>query len=158
MCKNTLCVILHNITFRVQNYILCVKVYTVCKNIHCVKVYTVCKIIHCVQNYTLCVKLHTVCSTTHFVQNYTIFKRKHFVQYQIGFFPLYFGKFYTRLNFFTQPSVVMVVTNMRCVIWPRTTDNSCRNNVIEHLNIEIHFTLVKQMLSTAVTPYDLFHY
>ena len=54
------------------NYILCVKLHTVCKIYTlCVILYTVCKITHCVQNYTLC-KLHTVCKITHSMCNYTL--------------------------------------------------------------------------------------
>ena len=49
----------------------------------------------------MCVKLHTFCETTHFVQ------------YQSSFFHVSIGKFYTWLNIFTQPAVVMVVTNMK---------------------------------------------
>ena len=49
----------------------------------------------------MCVKLHTFCKTSHFVQ------------YQSSFFHVSIGKFYTWLNFFTQPAVVMVVTSMK---------------------------------------------
>ena len=52
----------------------------------------------------MCVKLHTFCKTSHFVQ------------YQSSFFHVSIGKFYTWLNFFTQPAVVMVVTSMKYVI------------------------------------------
>ena len=68
-----------------------------------------CKITHCV-------KLHSVCKSTHFriCVNYTLFcKTAHFVQYQSSFFHVSIQKFYTWLIFFTQPAVVMVVTNMK---------------------------------------------
>ena len=52
-----------------------------------------CLELHFVCTTTLCVKLDTFCKTTHFV--------------------CVIGKFYTWLNFFTQPAVVMVVTNMK---------------------------------------------
>ena len=47
--------------------------------------------------------------TTHFRSC----KTAHFVQYQSSFFHVSIGKFYTWLNIFTQPAVVMVVTNMK---------------------------------------------
>ena len=59
--------------------------------------YIVFKIIHCEWKYTHFVKLHILC-----------------LQYQSSFFRVPIGKFYTWLNFFTQPAVVMVVTNMKC--------------------------------------------
>ena len=68
-----------------------------------------CKITHCV-------KLHSVCKSTHFriCVNYTLVcKTAHFVQYQSSFFHVSIQKFYTWLIFFTQPAVVMVVTNMK---------------------------------------------
>ena len=43
-------------------------------------------------------------------------KTTNFVQYQSIFFHVPIGKFYTWLNCFTQPAVVMVVTNMKCVL------------------------------------------
>ena len=60
------------------------------------KLYTVFKITHGVWNYTLFVKLHISC-----------------VEYQSSFFCVPIGRFYTWLIFFTQPAVVMVVTNIR---------------------------------------------
>ena len=68
---------------------------------------------------THCVKLYSVCKITHFriCVNYTFFcKTTHFVQYQSSFFHLSIGKFYTWPIFFTQPAVVMVVTNMKYVL------------------------------------------
>ena len=56
--------------------------------------YIVFKIIHCEWKYTHFVKLHILC-----------------LQYQNSFFRVQIGKCYTWLNFFTQPAVVMVVTN-----------------------------------------------
>ena len=83
---------------------MCVKLnnnYT-CLKLHlCIKYYYVFKITHFVSNYTLCVILHTFCKTAHFVQ------------YQSSLFHVSIGKFYTWLNNFTQPAVVMVVTNMK---------------------------------------------
>ena len=81
---------------------MCVKLHNnyTCLKLHlCIKYYYVFKITHFVSNYTLCVKLHTFCKTAHFVQ------------YQSSLFHVSIGKFYTWLNIFTQPAVVMVVTN-----------------------------------------------
>ena len=65
--------------------------------------------LNCESNYTLCkiarwVKHYTMCKIAHSVKNYT----------QSTFFHVPCGKFYTWLKTFTQPAVVMVVTNMRC--------------------------------------------
>ena len=60
--------------------------YKLCKIARWVKHYTICKIAHSVKNYTLSTFFHVLCR-----------------------------QFYTRLQTFTQPAVVMVVTNMRCV-------------------------------------------
>ena len=87
----------------VQKYTLCVTLqyYTRCEKLHlCVKLYLCVKLHLCVKLYLsvklhLCVKLHTV-------------------QYKSSFFHISIGKFYTLLHFFTQPAVVMVVTNMKC--------------------------------------------
>ena len=73
---------------------------------------------------TQCVKLHTVwnyivCKSTHFriCENNTLFfKTAHFVQYQSSFSYVSIQKYYTRLICFTQPAVVMVVTNMKYVL------------------------------------------
>ena len=62
--------------------------------------YIVFKIIHCEWKYTHFVKLHILC-----------------LQYQSSFFRVPIGQFYTWLNFFTQPAVVMVVTNIRYDCW-----------------------------------------
>ena len=60
-------------------------------------------------NYTLCkiaiwVKHFTMCKIAHSVKDYT----------QRTFFHVTCGKFYTWLKTFTQPAIVMVVTNIRC--------------------------------------------
>ena len=68
-----------------------------CVNIHCVKLHSVCKITY----FRICVNDTLFCKTTHCVQ------------YQSSFFHVSIGKFYTWLIFFTQPAVVMVVTNMK---------------------------------------------
>ena len=94
--------------------------------------------LNCESNYTLCkiarwVKHCTLCKIAHSVKNYT----------KINFFRVPWGKFYTWLKTFTQPSVVMVVTNVRCAnrwcdiftdeweetwrgaLWQRTSDELC---------------------------------
>ena len=65
--------------------------------------------LNCESNYTLCniarwVFNYTMCKISHFIKNYT----------QSTFFHVPGGKFYNWLKTFTQPAVVMVVTNMRC--------------------------------------------
>ena len=69
---------------------------------------------HCESNYTLCkisrwVKPYTICKIANSVKNYT----------QSSFFHVPCGKFYTWLKTLTQPAVVMVVINMRCVCLSR---------------------------------------
>ena len=75
--------------------------------INCVKI-MIC-MLNCESNYTLCkiarcVKHYTMCKIAHHVKDYT----------QSTFFRVPCGKFYTWLKSFTQPAVVMVVTNMMC--------------------------------------------
>ena len=60
--------------------------YTMCKIARWVKHYTMCKIVHSVKKFTQSTLFHVLC-----------------------------GKIYTWLKTFTQPAVVMVVTNMRCI-------------------------------------------
>ena len=67
----------------------------------------------------MCVKSNTVFKTTHFrmyIKLHTFCKTAHFVQYHSSFFHVSVRKFYTWLNIFTQPAVVMVVTNMKYVL------------------------------------------
>ena len=75
-----------------------------CENYECM--------LNCHTNYKLFkiarwVKYYTMCKIANTVQNYT----------QSAFFHIPRGKFYTWLKTFTQPAVVMVVTNMRCAWW-----------------------------------------
>ena len=107
---------------------LCVQFYSVCEILlsvlfftMCVKLYTQSKIIHCLLNYTLCLNLHSLCKKNT-VHKYTLCVKEHTfwklhiscLQYQSSFFRVLIGKFYTWLKKFTQPAVVMVVTNIRC--------------------------------------------
>ena len=55
-----------------------------------------------------------------------MYKTTHFVQYQSSFFHVSIGKFYTWLIFFTQPAVVMVVTNMKYASTCVWTGAPCR--------------------------------
>ena len=71
---------------------ICVKIM-ICM-LNCESNYTLCKIASLVKDYTMC-KIYTQCA----------------------FFHVPYGKFYTWLKTFTQPAVVMVVTNMGCVFY-----------------------------------------
>ena len=95
------------------------------------------KITHCVSNYTLCVKLHIVCQITHCVSNYTQCVKVHTLEFVQNYtICAILNQFLSRIHwkilhlteFFTQPAVVMVVTNMKCVRRSENLDLFFANN------------------------------
>ena len=77
----------------------------------CVKSIPECKITQCISNSTLCLELHNFCKHNEYLNSFC--KTTHFVSFHKQFVSRIHWKILHLTEFFTQPAVVMVVTNIR---------------------------------------------